>query len=51
MLVMVPDDLLDQICEDERAALLQQLRLHARPDNAYLLPIERLPKLLDNDDL
>lgn len=37
MLAMAPDDLLDQICEDERAALLQQLRQQAGPDDLHLI--------------
>ena len=50
MLAMVPDDLLDQICEEERTALLQQLREYAGPDDVHLIPKERQPKLLAADD-
>lgn len=47
---MAPDDLLDQICEDERIDLLQQLRQRSYPDDAYLIPNELPPKLQVTDE-
>ena len=50
MLAMAPDELLDQICEDERIDLIQQLRQRADRDDAHLISKILPPKLQATDD-